>query len=601
MKKLIMFASLVCALVAMSCSDKNHDNAQVHGIKIESTLTMLVGETKTLEVQVLPENTTEKGVFVWSSSDETILRIEENGAFTALKSGQASVTVELDRDKKIKAECLVTISNEEGELDPNAVVVFEDIQLSAIMLQYDTNHDGRLQVSELLVITTLVISDNNIESLKGLENLRNLEILDASRNSISEFDFSKNIKLKELYIKNNKLKNLDLNALPQLEVLDCSANRLSKIDVTNNLELKNLRIALNHEGRGDNGLGITELDVTKNAKLEVLDLNYTNVSKLDLSQNPKLKWIDFGLTGYTSPESSPITVIDFSNNKELEHISCNAMVRTYNMDGELIKDKKGLNILDVTMLPKLKHLNFEGNSIASIDLSKNGELSHLNIAKNYIENLDVTNNSKLEYLNCEWSKLSALDLSKNVALTELNCANNKIKSLDISNTAMSYLLANDNEIATLGLGDKVFDTLKDGKPYLYLKLNNNKIKTIDLSKQKNLAWVEINDNELTKLDISNCTNLGGALFNNNMITTLNLSKIDRIWEVQGVNNQLSGNLDVSHLKLSRMYLEGNPNLRNISVWSGFDEGCTSLIADHTTGKTESRKCYSKDATASWIR
>lgn len=601
MKKLIVFVSLICSLVAISCSDKNHDNEQIHGFKIESTLTMSVGETKTLEVQVLPENTTEKGVYVWSSSDESVLKVEDNGAFTALKKGQATITIQLERDTKIKAECLVTVAGEEGDLDPNTVVVFEDIQLSGIMLQYDTNHDGRLQVSELLVITTLVIADNNIESLKGIEYLRNLEVFDASRNSISEFDFSQNKKLKELYIKNNKLKTLNLSSLVLLEVLDCSANRLSRIDVTKNLELKTLRVGLNHEGRGDNGMGITELDVTKNAKLEVLDLNYTNVSKLDLSQNPKLKWIDFGLTAYTSEESSPITTIDFSNNKELEHISCNAMVRTYNTDGELIKDKKGLSVIDVTMLPKLQYLNFEGNSIASIDLSKNGELSHLNVARNYIETLDVTNNTKLEYLNCEWSKLSTLDLSKNIALTELNCAKNQIKTLDISKTAMSYLLANNNEIATFELGDKVFDTPKDGKPYLYLKLNDNKINSIDLSKQKNLAWIEINDNELTSLDISNCTNLGGALFNNNKIITLNLSKIDRIWEVQGMNNQLNGDLDVSHLKLSRLYLEGNANLKNISVWNGFDEGCTSLIADHTTGKTESRKCYSKDATASWIK
>ena len=607
MKKVITLITVLSVVILSSCSDEDKEN-RISAIKIASSLSIHIDATHTFEVQILPENSNEKAELLWESSDRTAVDVDSNGKITALKKGEDDVTItaKLASNPEIKTECSVTVvgdANPDSDLDPNAIVEFEDPKMATIMLPYDLNYDGKLQVSEVLSITQLVISHNNISSIKGIEYLRNLEVFDCSGNSITEADFSMNKKLRELYLKNNKIRTLNISLLDKLEALDCSSNRLSEIDVTSNPELKTLRIALNHEGRGDNGLGITQLNVTQNPKLEVLDLNYTNVSKLDLSQNPKLKWIDFGLTAYTSPESLPITEIDFSNNKELEHISFETRVRTYDMNGNLIQDKVGISKIDVSMLPKLQYLDCTGNSIKDIDISNNKELTFLNCSRNFLKELDVTSNTKLETLTCEWNQLSTLNLAKNTSLEYLNCANNQIGKLDISQTKMSYLLGNDNRISEFNLGEKVFDTPggADKKPYLYLKLNNNKITSIDLSKQINLAWLEITNNELSSLDISDCTGLGGVLFNDNKVSTLNISNISRIWEVQGMNNKLSGDLNLSHLTLSRLNLEGNPSLRNISVWSSFDEGCSSLIVDHTIGKNESRKCYTKDETASWIR
>lgn len=604
MKKVITLITLLSVLILASCSEEDK-GSRISAIKIENTLSIGVNKTHSFEVELLPEKTGESVNFSWSSSDESVIAVDNSGKITALKKSEDPViiTVALANYPDIKSECsVIVVEDENGDLDPNAIVEFADRKMAAIMLTYDTNNDGKLQVSEALDITQLVICYNGIASLKGIEYLRNLEVLDCSGNSIvGEVDLSMNKKLKGLYLKNNNIRHLNISNLDKLEALDCSSNRLSEIDVTHNPELKTLRIALNHEGRGDNGSGITELDVTKNPKLETLDLNYTNVSKLDLSQNPKLKWIDFGLTAYTAPGLKPITEIDFSNNTELEHIGCEARVRTYNIDGSLSEDKVGLSELNVSMLPKLQYLSFVGNSIKKIDVSKNPLLTDLNCSRNYLTELDVTNNSNLKTLICEWNEISVLDLSSSSSLEYLNCANNKIANLDISKTKMSYLLGNDNLITEFILGDKVFDTPggADKKPYLYMKLNNNKITSINLSKQVNLAWLEITDNKLTSLDISGCVGLGGVLFNNNEVSDFKFDNISRIWEIQGMNNKLSGNLDFSHLTLSRLNLEGNPGLENITVWSSFKEDCSGLIIDHTTGKNESRLCYTKDETASW--
>ncbi|WP_294079830.1 Ig-like domain-containing protein [Proteiniphilum sp. UBA5384] len=603
MRKLQTIVWMLCLVFLAGCSDSDNGTL-IKEIKISSSLEIKVEEGSTLSVQVLPENSAEEAKLVWKSSDESVVAVDQTGRLSALKVGEAVVSVELVRNSNVRSECLVTVTDEEKEegVDYNRIVEFEDPLLSILMLKYDSNNDGKLQFKEALMIRELLVGFSNIKSLKGLENLENLVLLSAPGNQLTSVDLSANKKLTYVYLHSNIIETLDVSDLELLQELNCSANRLSAIDVTNNPNLKMLDISLNHEGRGNNS-GITELDVTHNTKLEKLDLNYTNVSELDLSKNTELKWIDFGLTSYTSPNTQPITKIDFSNNLKLEHIGCEAMIRTYDMDGNLVEDRVGLSKMDVSMLSELQSLSFPGNSIKNIDLSKNLKLTSLNCSHNYIEDLDVTYNDKLEKLVCDWNKLSSLDLSKSSSLEHLDCANNQIDKLDISNTRMSYLLGNNNNITEFNLGNKVFDTPggNDKKPYLYLKLNNNKISSIDVSKQVNLAWLEINNNELTSLDISSCTNLGGVLLNNNKVSTLNISNITHIWEVQATNNKLSGTIDLSHLSLSRLDLEGNPDLKSILVWSDFKEDCNQLIVDHTTGSTISRKCYTKDDTASWVK
>lgn len=66
---------------------------------------MTVGSTETLHIIYNPENTTDTRDAVWSSSDETILTVE-NGKVTALKAGTATVTAKVG-DKEVSCEILV--------------------------------------------------------------------------------------------------------------------------------------------------------------------------------------------------------------------------------------------------------------------------------------------------------------------------------------------------------------------------------------------------------------------------------------------------------------------------------------------------------------
>ena len=81
---------------------------QAEGIEISETeKTVSVDDVFTLTASVLPAEAYNKDV-IWTSSDEEILKVE-NGAVTALKTGEAVITVKSAENEEIKAECKVTV------------------------------------------------------------------------------------------------------------------------------------------------------------------------------------------------------------------------------------------------------------------------------------------------------------------------------------------------------------------------------------------------------------------------------------------------------------------------------------------------------------
>lgn len=69
---------------------------------------MEVGKSIQLSAQVSPANATDKTV-VWSSSDETIAKVDENGQITGLSAGEAIITAVSVSNDAITASCKVTV------------------------------------------------------------------------------------------------------------------------------------------------------------------------------------------------------------------------------------------------------------------------------------------------------------------------------------------------------------------------------------------------------------------------------------------------------------------------------------------------------------
>ena len=74
----------------------------------ETTLTLAEGETKVLTAEIAPADAENQSV-TWSTSDKSVVTAE-GGTVTAIKAGEATVTVTANDKGSVKAECKVTVT-----------------------------------------------------------------------------------------------------------------------------------------------------------------------------------------------------------------------------------------------------------------------------------------------------------------------------------------------------------------------------------------------------------------------------------------------------------------------------------------------------------
>ena len=87
-----------------------------------SSLSLFTGGSETLTATVEPGNATNKTV-TWSSSDNTVATVDNNGNVTAVKAGTAAITATAEDDSNISATCMVTVIDKTYTIsaDPTAL------------------------------------------------------------------------------------------------------------------------------------------------------------------------------------------------------------------------------------------------------------------------------------------------------------------------------------------------------------------------------------------------------------------------------------------------------------------------------------------------
>ena len=125
---------------------------------------ILIEDTQTLECEFSPENTTDKTI-VWTTSDESVISVSEDGEITANKLGTATITAthkeltdSIDIEvKPIDAESIEIILPDETETNDNGtpkVNKGSEIQLKAEVLPENTTYkDIEWSVSDETIAT----------------------------------------------------------------------------------------------------------------------------------------------------------------------------------------------------------------------------------------------------------------------------------------------------------------------------------------------------------------------------------------------------------------------------------------------------------------
>ena len=245
-------------------------------------------------------------------------------------------------------------------------------------------------LKKLEAITTLIISNKDIKSLKGVEYMAALTYLDCNSNQLLTLDVSKNTALMTLDCNSNQLSTLDVSKNTALKYLDCNSNQLSTLDVRANTALTSLICYSNQ---------LSTLDVSVNTALITLFCYSNQLSTLDVSANTALT----NLFCF----SNQLSTLDVSANTALTKFDCNS---------------NQLSTLDVSANTALTSLNCYTNQLSTLDVSANTALGFLNCSKNTLSILGVSTNTALTGLNCSYNQLLTLDVSANTALMSLNCS-----------------------------------------------------------------------------------------------------------------------------------------------------------------------------------
>ena len=82
----------------------------IQSVSLPESAEVEEGYTKKLSVSYAPVEYSHDDTLLWSSSDETVATVTEDGTVTGIAQGEAVITAALKEDPSIKAECTVTVT-----------------------------------------------------------------------------------------------------------------------------------------------------------------------------------------------------------------------------------------------------------------------------------------------------------------------------------------------------------------------------------------------------------------------------------------------------------------------------------------------------------
>ncbi len=282
-----------------------------------------------------------------------------------------------------------------------------------------------------------------ITSLMGIRYLRYVKDLNCSGQELKKtLNLEQNSRVEKLNCSGNQLTGLWFHTGSSLRYLDCSVNQFTALNLSKNPELTELYC---------NGNQLTALDLSANKKLQKINANCNNLTALDTRNLPELTYLDL-------QANFDLRSIDVSKNPKLEILNvAQGKLTSLNVKSnrKLVELKvfcNQLTALDVRSNYLLKKLSCYENQLTALDLSSNVALEYLGVNDNPITELDLRAQSNLQKLSCSAMKLKKLDVSRCPKLRRLYCNDNQIETLDLrSNKKLETLYCQNNRLSWLNL------------------------------------------------------------------------------------------------------------------------------------------------------
>jgi Leucine-rich repeat (LRR) protein len=176
----------------------------------------------------------------------------------------------------------------------------------------DSDMDGNISKTEAAGTDKLYVPNRQISDLTGIGYFINLKELGCGENLLTTLDVSKNKLLEILELSRNHITDLDISHNPELIELWCDDNSISQLDMSKQIHLKFLSC---------NGNQLIELNVVQNEALQYLWIGGNPIISLHLS----------GLRSLNSLNCSGnlLSTLDLSHNSELTAIYLFSMPDLY--------------------------------------------------------------------------------------------------------------------------------------------------------------------------------------------------------------------------------------------------------------------------------
>ena len=265
------------------------------------------------------------------------------------------------------------------EKSPDNAIPIPDPAFKAYLLKdYDSNQDGEISRSEAQVIWRISFCTNElgVKSLSGIEFMPYLEEINCPGEFLEDVDLIN----REHYYLSNKYDNK--GPIGTLESLNLSHNpKLRVLKVQNNAALGDFQHTL---------------DLSKNLKLESIDLGFTALQMPDVSHLPGLLEMRFSNIWGPLPDLKPFTQlraldlcyektgkrmdVDVSHCPYLEELYVGGIARTIsdlslNPELRILMDiGNGFTERDLSILPKLVDYHGHHNRYRTLDVSANPDL-----------------------------------------------------------------------------------------------------------------------------------------------------------------------------------------------------------------------------------
>ncbi len=412
----------------------------------------------------------------------------------------------------------------------------------------DIPNDGQVPTLLIESITTLVLNNDNISDVTGIEDFTSLKILSLKENDFTTIDLSQNTLLESINFEESAVESINISNNPLLRSIDCNQSDLLSIDISNVPLLEYLNLSGTEVETLDTnntplltGLNVSNtlisiLDVSNNSLLTSVRINGTDIVSLDLSHcSGLIAFNAFDATSLTflnMQNGNNANIIDFNTNN-CDLLSCvlvdDAAYSTANWtrieavtsfsdtycrytaipDSVFEADLGALAMDDIpndgqvptALIENVTSLDIGGAGIADITgIEAFVNLEDLNVESNSFTNIDVSNLTKLKELRLTNCPITSLDVSTNVLLKNLFLENAvNLGVLDLSaNTELINLDATNCGITAI--------TFTTHDNLLSIIVPQNELTNLDLSAFGALAGIEVNDNNLSLLNVKNGNN-----------------------------------------------------------------------------------------------